>query len=139
MKQFNRLVWDPKYTVQVEELDAQHQKLFKITNDILELYENGSGDLYTSLQELVPFAIIHFRSESVVMIESNYPDYREHNSQHSEFIDRMLSFLKSYKEGDPILTVTILSYMHDWIGFHTTTLDLKYGQHIMRIKGDNKK
>lgn len=134
MQQFKRLVWDPKYTVHVEEIDAQHQRLFKITNDILDLYEKGSGELYPSLQDLIPLMIIHFRSESVVMLEFNYPDYREHNSQHSEFIDKMLNFLKSYKESDPDLTVKILSYLHDWIYSHTTNLDLKYSQHLMRTR-----
>jgi hemerythrin len=139
MKQFNRLVWETKYTVHVEELDTQHQKLFDITNNILDLFEKGSIELYSSLQALVQYSSTHFRSENAVMIEFNYPDYREQNSQHSVFIDKMLNFLKSFKESDKELTVKILSYLHEWIYLHTTTLDLKYGQHIMRIKGDNKK
>ena len=77
MHQFKRLVWDPKYTVHVEELDAQHRKLFTITNDILDLYENRPGELLPSLQDLVEYSCTHFRSENAVMIESNYPDYAE--------------------------------------------------------------
>lgn len=139
MQQFSRLVWEPKYTVHVEELDAQHQKLFSITNNVLELYEKGSAELYPALRDLVDYLCAHIRSENVVMISCNYPGYPEQNAQHSEFIDKMLSFLKSYKENDKDLTFKILSYLHNWIYSHTVSMDLKYGQHLMRVRADNKK
>ena len=139
MQQFKRLIWDPKYTVHVEELDAQHQNLFNITNKILDLYENGSAELYSSLQDLVEYSCTHFRSENKVMIESNYLDYAEQNSQHSEFLDEMSNFLKSYKETDKDLTYKILSYLHKWVYSHTVIMDLKYGQHLIRTHANNKK
>jgi hemerythrin len=139
MQQFKRLVWDPKYTVHVEELDTQHQKLFSITNNVLDLYENGSGELYPSLQDLVEYLCTHIRSENAVMINCGYPGYSEQNSQHSKFIDKMAAFLKSYKEDDKDLTFKILSYLHDWIYSHTVEMDLKYGQHLIRMRTDNKK
>ncbi len=138
MQQFKRLVWDPKYTVHVDELDTQHQKLFNITNNVLDLYENGSGELHPSLQDLVEYLCIHFRSENVVMIESNYPDYAEQNTQHLEFINNIQSFLKSYKENDKDLTFKILSYLHEWVYSHTVNMDLKYGQYLIRKRADNK-
>jgi hemerythrin len=139
MQQFKRLVWDPKYTVHVEELDTQHQKLFNITNNILDLYENGSGELYPSLQNLVEYLCTHIRSENVVMINCDYPGYAEQNSQHSKFIDEIQVFLKSYKENDKDLTFKILSYLHEWIYSHTVDMDLKYGQHLIRTRARNKK
>jgi hemerythrin len=139
MQQFKRLVWDPKYTVHVEELDTQHQKLFNITNNILDLYENGSGELYPSLQNLVEYLCTHIRSENAVMINCDYPGYAEQNSQHSKFIDEIQVFLNSYKENDKDLTFKILSYLHEWIYSHTVDMDLKYGQHLVRTRARNKK
>jgi hemerythrin len=131
MQQFKRLVWEPKYTVHVEDLDAQHQKLFNITNNILDLYEDGSGELYPSLQSLVEFLCTHIRSENAVMISCDYPGYASQTSQHSKFLDKMQDFLGSYKENDKDLTFKILSYLHDWIYSHTVDMDLKYGQHLI--------
>ena len=139
MRQFSRLAWEPKYTVHVEELDAEHQKLFNITNNILDLYEKGSAELYPSLQGLVDYLCAHIRSENAVMISCDYPGYAEQNAQHAEFVDTMLSFLKSYKENDKDLTLKILSYLHNWIYSHTVIMDLKYGQHLMQARADNKK
>jgi hemerythrin len=139
MQQFKRLVWDPKYTVHVEELDTQHQKLFNITNNILDLYENGSGELYPSLQNLVEYLCTHIRSENVVMINCDYPGYAEQNSQHSKFIQEIQVCLKSYKEDEKDLTFKILSYLHEWIYSHTVDMDLKYGQHLIRTRARNKK
>jgi len=139
MQQFKHLVWDPKYTVHVEELDAQHQKLFHITNNILDLYENGSGELLPSLQALIEYLCTHFRSENAVMIKTNYPDYEEQNSQHYEFICTMENFLKNYKESDKDLAGKMLAYLHGWVYSHTVNLDLKYGQHLLRKQADIKK
>ena len=139
MQQFNRLVWDPKYTVHVEELDTQHQKLFNITNHVLDLYENGSGELLPSLQGLVQYICTHIGSENAVMISCDYPDYAEQNADHEEFIDKMQSFLKCYKEDDKDLTFKILSYLHNWVYSHTINMDLKYGQHLILTRAAGKK
>lgn len=139
MQQFKRLVWDPKYTVHVEELDTQHQKLFSITNDVLDLYENGSGELYPSLKDLVEYLCTHIRSENEVMLDCSYPGYAEQNSQHVAFIDKMQSFLKTYKGSDQDLTFKILSYLQNWIYSHTITMDQKYGRHLVRTRAEKKK
>ncbi len=134
MEQLRQLVWEPRYTVHVEELDAQHQRLFNITNDILALSESGSDELYASLQALVDYLCTHIRAENVVMIESHYPGYAQQSAQHTQFIDKMLHFLNSYKEDQQNLSHEIVSYLHHWIFSHTTNLDLKYGEHLLRTR-----
>ncbi len=138
MPQFRRLVWDPQYTVHDETLDAQHQELFRITNNLLDLYEQGSVALYPSLQDLVDYVSTHFRSENAVMAASDYPDYAEQHAQHDEFLDKMREFINSYQESDKGLTYTMLSYLHEWIDSHTLRMDLKYGQHLVRRRMKNR-
>lgn len=139
MGHFKRLVWDPRYTVHVGELDAQHQKLFDITNNVLDIYENGSGDLFPSLQAFVEYLCTHIKSENTVMLRCNYPDYAAQNQQHITFIDKMQSFLKSYREEDKNLTFSMLSYLHHWIYSHTINEDLKYGRYLISWTVNNKK
>jgi hemerythrin len=131
MDQFKRLVWNPQYTVHVEELDAQHQKLFNITNHVFDMYEKGSGDLLPSLKDLVEYLCKHIKTENTVMIRCGYPDYAAQNTQHEIFIDKMQSFLKSYKEDEKDLVLSILHYLHNWIFSHTVNMDLKYGQYLI--------
>ncbi len=139
MQQVRRLVWEPQYTVHVEELDAQHQNLFGITNNIMDLYENGSGELYPSLEHLVQYLCTHIRAENAVMIESDYPGYAAQTAQHEEFIDRMQAFLQSYKESDQDLIFNMLSYLHGWIYSHTITMDQQYGWHLIRTRAIRQK
>jgi len=136
MQKFTPLVWIPEYTVHVEELDNQHQKLFDITNQILALYEKGSDDLYSVLRELVEYLCNHIKSENKVMLESHYPGYAGQDKQHAEFIDMMLTYLKKYQDKDKELKLTTLTYLHQWIYSHTVNLDLKYGQHLLTQAGD---
>jgi len=136
MQRFKPLVWIPEYTVHVEELDNQHQKLFDITNHVLALYEKGSDDLYQSLQNLVEYLCSHIKSENAVMLKSRYPGYAVQDKQHTEFIDKLLTFIKNYRNENEDLTLEILTYLHQWIFSHTVNLDLKYGQHLLMQAGD---
>jgi hypothetical protein len=44
MEKLSRIEWLPLYSVNNEEIDAQHRKLFDITNHLMDLFERDAGD-----------------------------------------------------------------------------------------------
>ena len=44
-KKIQPVEWTSKLSMHVAKLDAQHQKLFAITNNLIELYEKESAPL----------------------------------------------------------------------------------------------
>ena len=128
MEKYQRISWEPKYTVHDEELDRQHRKLFEITNKLINNYESGVDECFDTLKELVGYLSEHFKSEQLVMMKINYWAYDRHEKEHKQFIDKVQEFIGAYQKGQQNLTVDILKFLRDWIFSHTTSLDLKYGE-----------
>ncbi|MCG6535935.1 MAG: hemerythrin domain-containing protein, partial [Syntrophales bacterium LBB04] len=72
-EKIERITWDPKYSVCVELLDAQHRELFAIMNRLTDIYESGSKDLLPVLQDLVKYVMDHFSAEDKILIKASYP------------------------------------------------------------------
>ncbi|MEN6319326.1 MAG: bacteriohemerythrin [Syntrophaceae bacterium] len=131
MEKFNRIHWDPKYTVHVEAIDLQHQKLFEITNKLIDKYENGSSECLETIEELVNYLSEHFHAEQLIMMKSNYPGFQMHIKEHQSFIEKVEGFLRGYRNNEDNLTFNILTFLRDWIFSHTTSFDLKFGKHLL--------
>jgi len=76
-----RLTWEPKYSVQNEALDAQHQKLFTVVNRLLDVFESDT-DVLPTITELIDYLSTHFHTEHLVMLNSNFPEFPGHSAEH---------------------------------------------------------
>ncbi len=126
------IIWEPKYSVHVDILDEQHQKLFDIANELLDTLKLGSGNLLPVIQELVDYLAKHFHQENIVMMNSNYPGYEKHSREHQRFTQKVEEFLGAYSEGNPDLGREMMLFMKDWIFTHTTRLDMQYADHLAK-------
>lgn len=128
MEKFERIYWNPRYTVYDDVIDRQHQKLFAITNKLIDKYESGSEECYDVLSDLVEYLSEHFKTEQVVMMKLRFWAYEKHIKDHQRFIDKIEDFIKKYQNGQVCLTTEILTFLRDWIFSHTTKEDLKFGE-----------
>jgi hemerythrin-like metal-binding protein len=128
MEQFERIYWNPSYTVYDDVIDRQHQKLFAITNKLIDKYESGSEECYDVLSDLVEYLSEYFKTEQVVMMKLRFWAYEKHIKDHQRFIDKIEDFIKKYQNGQVCLTTEILTFLRDWIFSHTTKEDLKFGE-----------
>lgn len=125
-ERIERITWNRKYSVRVEELDVQHRELFAIMNSLVDLYESGSEELYPVLERLVTYAMKHFHTESMIMLKIAYPTFREHSMEHAQFVEKVREFLDDYRKQDPQLTYKILIYIRIWLLTHTQQVDMQY-------------
>ena len=128
MEKFERIYWNPRYTVYDDVIDRQHQKLFAITNKLIDKYESDSEECYDVLSDLVEYLSEHFKTEQVVMMKLRFWAYEKHIKDHQRFIDKIEDFIKKYQNGQVCLTTEILTFLRDWIFSHTTKEDLKFGE-----------
>lgn len=131
MKDIAPIVWEPKYTVRSEAIDIQHQRLFDITNQLVDVYRSGSSDLLPTFYELLDFLSKHFHTEHMAMKEANYPDLENHMQQHEIFTEEIGKYLKRYQEGDTKVAASMLAFLSRWVFDHTTSIDLKYRDYLM--------
>jgi hemerythrin len=137
MEIFEHITWEQKYTVHDDAIDIQHQKLFAITNRLIDLHESGSNECYAIIEELVVYLSQHFQAEHLIMMKSNYWAYEKHHQEHQKFIEKVELFLRDYREKKEHLTFDMIVFLRDWIFSHTTSLDLKYGEHLLNLQRKN--
>lgn len=132
MKKIPYIRWEPLHTVHVDILDEQHRKLFDVVNDLIDENGMGSKHLLPVVHELVDLLAVHFEQERIVMTESSYPDYLEHSREHQLFADKIKEFFQEYTPGDMALEHKWITYLKEWVYTHTTRVDTRYGEHLLR-------
>ncbi|MGV8081922.1 MAG: bacteriohemerythrin [Syntrophales bacterium] len=127
-----RVEWTSNLSMHVAKLDAQHQKLFAITNNLIELYEKRSDELLNVLEDLVQYTSDHFRDETHLMFETRYTGLEEQKQMHDQFIDKVSIFIKEYSKGKEQLTYDMLNYSRNWLYMHTSEEDLKFARYLVK-------
>lgn len=126
------ITWEPKYSVHVEELDAQHRRLFEITNGLVDAWESDSQDAFSALKALVDYLSVHFHTEHMVMKRAEYPGFAVHGREHGEFNRKMSDFIKNYREESQTLMFDMVVFLRNWVFTHTCEIDQAYGRHILK-------
>ena len=83
--------WDNKYSVNNEELDNHHKRLFAIFNKLYNscLDKDKRITLGPIVEELVSYVNYHFVAEEKYMKSIGYKDIDKHISEHWFFKDRI--------------------------------------------------
>lgn len=128
--------WKPEYSVQLREIDAQHQRLFILASDLHVAMSQGKGKtvLEPALARLVEYTKVHFATEERLMRRYNYADSDAHKVQHDELTARVLDFQKRFLRQEACLTIDLMEFLQDWLAHHINGSDQKYSADL-RGKG----
>lgn len=121
--------WDEKYSVGVRELDSQHKQLIKI---LCELYEAMQAQktndvLGKILNELLSYTKTHFATEEKYMSQHGYPDLAAQKKEHEMFTAKIAEFKDSFDSGRTSISVSVTSFVKNWLFNHILASDKKYG------------
>lgn len=120
------IAWDPKYATGHKLVDAQHQALFQMVNDLHEAIVGGQGktEMLGTLEKLAKYVVEHFRTEEGFMLSLKYPGIDEHKRKHRELTDKATEIINSYRNGKLVLTITLSQFLSDWIRHHIQEEDI---------------
>ncbi|MCE5184528.1 MAG: hemerythrin family protein [Planctomycetaceae bacterium] len=121
--------WANRYSVGVDELDRQHQKLFSIFYTLLELDSSGST-LTETLNSLLAYTHEHFTTEERYMAECNYPGLEEHRRSHDAFLNRIAALCGNMPTTQNACLGQILSQIYEWLITHVCSCDQQYKSYI---------
>jgi hemerythrin len=133
----SQITWNDSYSVNNEEIDAQHKEWIAIYNKLDHTLLNGSGqEVFTlaadSLQAMQEYADYHFREEEQYMREINFPFLVEHRRLHSDFEDELYKYNRSIRSGELILNTEVISIVKNWLLHHILHEDQKYRTYLTR-------
>lgn len=124
--------WNESYSVNVEEIDAQHKMLFEILNSLaLAMQVNrGREAIGYTLDSLFDYSVYHFSTEEKYFEELNYPDSFKHKQEHDRFVESLIRFRDDFKTGKNLVSVELLNFLRNWIKDHIQGSDKKFGPYF---------
>ena len=126
--------WRDSLNIGVEEIDTQHQELFRRFDLFLSACEAGEGitklnDLLEFLAEYVQF---HFHDEEKTHLQHCYPLYEEHRKLHVKFIEDFRKMQEAaHTEGVALHhIIDTNNLLFKWIINHISKADKEFGDFI---------
>ncbi len=126
--------WKPEYSVQVEEIDAQHFHFHNMLNEFYTAFVEGKdlGVLEETLNDIIAYAVYHFETEEKYFEKFKYKFAEEHHKIHEDMKAKLSQFMAEYKEGKADISMDLLNFLIDWFIDHLTIEDQKY---VETLKG----
>ncbi len=130
------ITWTDKYSVGVEEIDAQHQQLIAIVNALHDALVAGSGkdSLGKILDELVDYTAYHFDAEEKLMKLHGYDEHIKHVVKHKDLIRTAVELQSTVKTGATVLTLSAMDFLRYWLTHHILGSDMPLGR-FLNAKG----
>ena len=90
--------------------------------------KQGKGKIIIGnvLNELINYTAVHFKTEEKYFNQFNYPDSIAHKLEHSNFVNKVLTFKKEFDEGRQSMTIDVLNFLVSWLKNHILISDKNY-------------
>ena len=121
--------WDESLVTGHEVIDDQHKHLFITLVNLIEASSQGLGkdEIFTTLDFLSEYTIMHFRTEEDLQIEYAYPDFPAHKKSHDEFKATIYDLIYTLKKKGPEkeLIDSVVQTVGDWLTTHIKGSDIE--------------
>lgn len=122
------LEWEEKYSVGVTLIDHQHQQMFRMINDLVDII-HGVPDkerVADLLDAIIKYKRVHFATEEGYFTEFNYEGAAEHIAEHHKFNETLVDLKEKYADDTIGLAFELVDFLEDWLVQHLLYTDQKY-------------
>ncbi|MCQ2559557.1 MAG: hemerythrin family protein [Clostridia bacterium] len=127
--------WDQAWNTGHELVDAEHQALVVIINDLSEICNNNPNQetISAKLNELAEHTVTHFGDEEKIMLEYSYPQYEVHKKQHDNFVATALQIISEYQTNHsiPDLLQAVDQTIVTWLVKHMKGSDKHFTGYVL--------
>ena len=123
-----KIIWKREYSVGVERLDRQHQRIISVINKLITKPRVfiASRTIAEVISELNSYVSEHFLLEEQLLEENNYPSLIDHSKKHTEYGERVTDFCLKTVEKNKNMPEELISYLGEWWVGHILYEDMKY-------------
>jgi hemerythrin-like metal-binding protein len=128
--------WKDQFSVNIPEMDQQHQKFFSLLNKVHLYNETQVRDpefLNELFRELYSYVLTHFEEEEKLLEQTGLPGLEVQRKQHQYFRDQLLKLREQHFKGQATTPQSVLVFMRDWFMNHVLEFDKKYGDHFKNL------
>jgi hemerythrin-like metal-binding protein len=125
-------MWKEAYRLGVETIDNQHQQLFSMVDDLVEVIDGSEHADYKkkcadAVSFLYDYTVKHFQFEEGYQASIGYKDIDAHKLQHKRFIVTVDNFAKRMidSEYDMRVVKAFCGSLVAWLNYHVADTDQK--------------
>ena len=124
----------PQWSVLVNDMDADHNKIIDYCNEIHTKVANGAkqDEALPTLKALAKFTTHHFSQEEKMMQRHNYPELASQKRAHTALLGKVADVIKSIEEGEKVNMIEVIVFLTQWLKCHILGEDLKYGEYFQQ-------
>jgi len=117
--------WDKSFSVGVDDIDKQHQKLIELINELHDAMMCGKDDavLESVLASVADYTEYHFSFEEKLMDESGYPETVKHKAAHQELKRKLLELQKEFPCHKSGTNMRVMEFLQNWLIGHVITAE----------------
>jgi hemerythrin len=126
--------WTPALAVGIEEIDAQHQELFRRAERfVASLSGSSRQDVGILLSYLRLYAVTHFGAEEAWMRDVGYPAYAQHKAEHDSFVEQILALSAEHERraGPGLQPMRVGSWLARWLEDHVSGTDTAFARFVL--------
>jgi hemerythrin len=126
--------WKPELSVGIASIDAQHQKLVKMVQELQTAMISGKGNevLGKTLDGLIAYAAEHFATEERYFAAHKYPQADAHKKEHEALVSKVLSLQSDFKAGKATITGQTMMFLTEWLIKHIKGSDKQYSAFLTK-------
>lgn len=131
--------WDESYSVNNEELDNQHQRLFDMINALFQAIGSDDANVIIPavIQDLTSYSQEHFETEERYMTDCEYPGLEKHKQQHKEFCNKVSEWHTLNTDEPDKFAAEAIDYLYYWLTNHILSEDKSYAPCLKNRKREN--
>lgn len=120
--------WSDSLSVNVKQIDGQHQRLVILINDLYDAQQahKGKDAVGKILAELTTYTVSHFSTEEKYFDQYGYPEALSHKQEHKNFVGEVAQFRKDFDDGRACVSFKVMNFLGDWLKNHILGSDKKY-------------
>jgi hemerythrin-like metal-binding protein len=120
--------WLEKYSVGISQIDAQHQGLVRLINELHAAMGAGHGKdaVGKILDELVRYTQSHFSYEETLLKQRGYSKFAAHQAIHKTLTAQVVDLREKYRANKLTLTLQVMQFLKSWLGDHIMGHDHQY-------------
>lgn len=129
--------WQPEYSVGDATLDAQHQQMIAILNELADLLSGKGGDAAVTprrvFDDLAQYVTAHFAYEEQRMADAGYPidKIEEHRHEHQHLLAALQTLESHVDSGDTQALEELMPLLYgEWLIHHICESDKDYTPYL---------
>ncbi|MBF0436328.1 MAG: hemerythrin family protein [Magnetococcales bacterium] len=120
--------WDLSWNTGVQDIDAEHQKLYELIKTFSAAWSDGFGSsaIGGTLDDLIEYTLEHFENEEKQLKQMGYGLLEEHKKIHQNLVSQVLTYRDKLTEVDDreSLGIEVGALLQNWLIQHIVNMDV---------------